>query len=116
MASEMRIVVLVGEANGELLDDLSRVSTRARAERLRVLATLGLQSLGQRVSVQRDVLPPVARAGRAGPAAKTSKSKNVPEPVLDANQDVADMEPAEQSNTTGRKSNSTLKKFVKSLG
>ena len=116
MASEMRIVVLVGEANGELLDDLSRVSTRARAERLRVLATLGLQSLGQRVSVQRDVLPPVARAGRSGPAAKTAKSKNTPEPVLDADHGVAEIEPAEQSSVPGRKSNSTLKKFVKSLG
>jgi hypothetical protein len=44
--TDIRIVVLLTEANPELVAEFEGLPPRARAERLRILATLGLRSLG----------------------------------------------------------------------
>lgn len=46
MSGNIRIVVAVNQASPELLAELGRVPARLRAERMRMLATLGLAAAG----------------------------------------------------------------------
>lgn len=46
MSNNIRIVVAVNQASPELLSELSGVPARLRAERMRMLATLGLAVAG----------------------------------------------------------------------
>ena len=69
----MRITVNYFEGHSELQADLSALPLRARAERLRMLASMGLSVLGGKmvhVDVARVI--PVVEGGRAAPAVKTS--------------------------------------------
>ena len=45
---KMSVLVKLNESNGELLRDLERLEPRERAERVRVLAMIGLVAVGSR--------------------------------------------------------------------
>jgi len=56
----LSVLVKLNESTQELIDDLGRLEPRARAERMRVLAMLGLVAMkrGFGVAAQADDLPP----------------------------------------------------------
>jgi hypothetical protein len=45
---KMSVLVKLNESNGELMRDLARLEPRERAERVRVLAMIGLVAVGSR--------------------------------------------------------------------
>lgn len=60
--SDIRIVVVLTEANPELVAYFEKISPRARAERTRVLATLGQQLGNQRRAAGENLIPPLRQA------------------------------------------------------
>lgn len=71
--SSMRVMVSVSEGMRELYDELAQLPSRHRADRIRVLAAIGLASLGRTAPPQdRDAMnggatdPATAPAGKGG--------------------------------------------------
>ncbi|WP_313315478.1 hypothetical protein [Pulveribacter sp.] len=85
MSNDVRIVVVLTDANPELLEEMNKTSPRARAERLRALATMGLSvsRAGLYPSVEAALLPTAERPAlsAAAPAAKPKRQKPAPSPA-----------------------------------
>lgn len=73
--SDIRIVVVLTVANPELVAEFEKISPRARAERMRVLATLGQQLVAQRRAVGGPSVPTTAPSG-VNPMALASNEKS----------------------------------------
>lgn len=129
MIEDIRIVVILTDANPELLQEFVGISPRARAERLRSLATLGLSvsrggmqaQLRYPHAASPEPLPP--QSGPQVPTPRKPKKvqapqvKSVETPMADIEQQPSEAaKPAGQPQGTGRRRNSTLAKFVRSLG
>jgi len=123
---DIRVVVVLTDANPELLQEFAGVSPRARAERLRALATLGLSvsrgGLQAPLSVPQISLPahqPQPQAER--PASPMRRPRTPPSVNAEEKQAPVPEQPApsaipvapRQPGAKGR--NSTLARFVKSL-
>ncbi len=72
--SDIRIVVVLTDANPELVAEFEKISPRARAERMRVLATLGQQLGTQRRAVGGTSISTTVPSG-VNPVARTSTEK-----------------------------------------
>ena len=99
MSDDIRVVVILTDANPELLAEFANVSPRARAERMRVLATLGLGfsrgGLGAHVQRQTEVVIQTAR--QSLPEFEVSKSRKPPASTqADTEVDMA-VQPREQN-------------------
>ena len=132
MSDDIRVVVILTDANPELLAEFANVSPRARAERMRVLATLGLGfSRGgfvSHVQPQAEVTMQNPRPSLTGVEERPPRKRNLPtslatEVVHDQqlpgqHDDVAMVQPLPdaESATKVKPRNSTLARFVKSLG
>lgn len=86
----MRVNLRIGAAFPELIEDLESFSAKDRAERVRFLAAVGLQSLKGRLEpsvaagvAQRPAEPPVEAAPAAKPVATTAEKPKKPEPKKD---------------------------------
>lgn len=136
MSDDIRVVVILTDANPELLAEFANVSPRARAERMRVLATLGLGfSRGGLVSpvmsqakVKAEATTPIPQPSL--PKFEVRRSQGTPS----SDESVAEFTPAVQllgrhhrgvmsppltdgeSSASGKLRNPTLARFVKSLG
>ena len=65
MKDSLRVVMAINQANPELLAELANIPERLRAERLRVLATIGLKILSQGSMAFAPWPGPPAQAGVA---------------------------------------------------
>lgn len=72
--SDIRIVVVLTDANPELVAEFEKISPRARAERMRVLATLG-QQLGNQRRASGLVNSPSQAPSPASAAQKSTSEK-----------------------------------------
>lgn len=138
MSEEIRIVVLLNEANPELLKEFAGISPRARAERMRILATVGL-SVGKYGLPAIGASTPAGYVQPAGDSGKRKSSKRAAEPakqerahetqpyqegsaVQGAVSDPSSlpagntMEPEPSAPKISKAAKPTLAKFVKSLG
>lgn len=90
----IRIVVHITDANPELLAEFERVSPRSRAERIRILATLGLRgAVG--VSSQPAPYVPEQRIQPSRSEVRPSSASAVPAAVVSAPSPVSDSAPQE---------------------
>ncbi len=124
---DLRIVVILNEANPELLEELSRISPRARAERVRVLANMGLSLTRGRLDAGNLYARPAAPGLQAAPVDSTQLARPVasafdvdePRPIGAAvQQDVianGETVSSQDAETVRKHPSKQLSKFVKSL-
>lgn len=128
--SDIRIVVVLTDANPELVAEFEKISPRARAERMRVLATLGQQLGSQRRAMGGPTTPLAApNTGNANPrpsadkSAATVKASPITESVASLPPSIAPQPQnsmGDSSSTSQRPSNprigSKVARFAASLG
>lgn len=69
----MRVIVAINDSHPELLADLENTSDRSRAERMRLLATMGLKFMSMDNNHYNPVRPPSKKT-----ASKPKKSDETP--------------------------------------
>lgn len=131
MSNDVRVVLVLTDANPELLEEMNKTSPRARAERLRALATMGLSV--SRAGLYPSVEAAVSRSPErpappaAAPTTKPKRQKPAPSPSPSpsphsnnqpgtAQESAQDLPPESFAETLGQETPATLEKKAKSPG
>lgn len=129
MSNDVRVVLVLTDANPELLEEMNKTSPRARAERLRALATMGLSV--SRAGLYPSVEAAVSRSPErpappaAAPTTKPKRQKPAPSPhsshqpgtAQESTQDLPPESPANSpADSLDEETPTTLEKRAKSPG
>lgn len=128
--SDLRIVVVLTDANPELIAEFEKISPRARAERMRVLATLGQRLVGYSGPAQAKIdqqnivdrtpvkaAAPVRAAKAIGPTVEPVEGAVARIEKVSAQRDEPSLVPERGANAANKlMADSRVARFARSLG